>query len=248
MTSADVARVGRDRAGAARVADRAIADGAHLGLLVAARLHPLVDSEEHAVAGHDLTLVSEVDRGKIEVLALDVAPDVELGPVADRERPHVLTRTNSPVVEVPELGALVAGIPLPELVAEREDALLGACLVFVATSASEAGVEPVLGDGVEQRHRLQAVARGACAGIGATATCRSTAAPTPRQDGHRACSRRGRGSRGPLGSCGRCRRASPRRGTAQARGPWRPGEGRRPSPCRRRTARRGCAARLRPRG
>ena len=128
-------------------------------------------------------------------------------------------RTCSPgahptVVQVPQLGALVARIPLPELVAEREDALLGAGLVLVATSAAEAGVEPVLGDGVEQRHRLQPVARGASTGIGARGRGRSTAAPTRRPGAHRACSRRGRGSRGPLGSCGRCRRASPRTGTA----------------------------------
>src|SRR4029077_4269187 len=77
----DTACIGRDRTGAARVTHGAIADRSHLGLLVAARLHPLVHREEHAVPGDDLTLVSKVDRGEIDVLALDVPPDVELGPV-----------------------------------------------------------------------------------------------------------------------------------------------------------------------
>ncbi len=84
-------------------------------------------------------------------VALDVAPHVELGPVADREGPHVLARPHPAVVEVPQLGPLVARIPLPEVVAERQHALLRPGLVLVAAGAAEAGVEPVLGDGVEER-------------------------------------------------------------------------------------------------
>jgi hypothetical protein len=42
-----------------------------------------------------------------------------------------------------------------------EDALLGAGALFVAAAAADAGVELVLFDAVEQRRRLQAVARGA---------------------------------------------------------------------------------------
>ena len=65
------------------------------------------------------------------------------------------------VVEAPQLRALVLRIPLAELVAEGEDALLGAGLLLVAAGAAEDGVELVLLDGVQQRRRLQAVARGA---------------------------------------------------------------------------------------
>jgi hypothetical protein len=65
------------------------------------------------------------------------------------------TRTCSPgrtrpVVEVPHLGPLGPGIPLPELVAKREDALLGPRALLVSPRASEGGVEAVLGDGVQQ--------------------------------------------------------------------------------------------------
>ena len=45
-------------------------------------------------------------------------------------------------------------------VAEAEDPLLRSRLVLVAATATEGGVEPVLGDGVEQRHGLQSVAAG----------------------------------------------------------------------------------------
>ena len=47
----------------------------------------------------------------------------------------------------------------------RQHALLGAGALLVAAGAAEAGVEPVLGDRVQQRHRLQAVAGGARAGL-----------------------------------------------------------------------------------
>jgi hypothetical protein len=47
------------------------------------------------------------------------------------------------------------------VVAEGEDALLGAGALLVAAGAAERGVEAVLLDGVEQGHGLQPVARGA---------------------------------------------------------------------------------------
>ena len=48
------------------------------------------------------------------------------------------------VEERPEFRPLVFRIPLPELVPEAEDPLLGARLFFVAPSAAEHGVELVL--------------------------------------------------------------------------------------------------------
>ena len=96
---------------------------------------------------------------QLDVVHGDVAPDVELGPVADRERPQVLAGADARVVETPQLGALVLRIPLAEQVAEAEDALLGAGLVLVAAGATEGGVELVAADLVQQRLGLQTVAR-----------------------------------------------------------------------------------------
>ena len=56
-------------------------------------------------------------------------------------------------------GPLVLGIPLAELVAEREHALLRACLLLVAPPAAEQGVEAVLLGGLEQDRGLDPVAR-----------------------------------------------------------------------------------------
>ena len=63
-----------------------------------------------------------------------------------------------PVVEVPQLRALVLRVPLTELVAEREHPLLGPCLLLVAARTTQQGVETVLLDGLEQHLRLQPVA------------------------------------------------------------------------------------------
>ena len=81
----------------------------------------------------------------------------------------MLSAADTPVVERPELRPLRARLPLSELVAQREDALLGASLLLVAPGSAEDGVELVLGDGVQERRRLQPVAR-RVAGLFAHAT------------------------------------------------------------------------------
>src|SRR5207244_2404369 len=74
------------------------------------------------------------------------------------ERADVLAGGEARVVEAPELGALVARIPLAEVVAVREDALLRARLLLVAARAAEERVEAELAHGVEQGHRLVRIA------------------------------------------------------------------------------------------
>src|SRR6478735_7588998 len=153
-------RAGRgvDRPGARHVTDGAVAHEPGLDRLVASGLAHRADGEPHAVPVADLALVGVVERRERDVLTLDVAPDVDLGPVADREDADVLAGTVPGVEAVPQLGALVRRVPLTELVAEADDALLGARLLLVAPAAAEEAVEPVLGDRVEERRRLQRVA------------------------------------------------------------------------------------------
>src|SRR4029077_11467983 len=106
-----------------------------------------------------LALMRVVDRRQLDLLGADVGPDVELGPVRQRERPDVLTLVRAAVVQVPQLGSLRLGVPLTELVAEAEYPLLGAGLLLVATGPTERGVEFVLPDGAQQREGLHRVAR-----------------------------------------------------------------------------------------
>src|SRR5439155_21059317 len=119
----------------------------------------------HPVEAEHLALVREVDRRHFELLVVDVLPDVQLGPVREREDAHVLALADAPVVDVPELGTLRLGLPLAEVVAEREHPLLRTRLLLVAARAADRAVEAVLFERIEQRDGLEAVARRARAGL-----------------------------------------------------------------------------------
>ena len=57
------------------------------------------------------------------------------------------------VIEAPQLGPLMARVPLAEGIAERENALFRARFLFVAPRAADAGVETEFGDRIEQASR-----------------------------------------------------------------------------------------------
>src|SRR6478752_4489430 len=135
-------------AGARHVADGAEADGGDERVLALHALDVLARRVQHPVAPEHLTLVREVDGRQLELLARDVLPDVELGPVRDREDANLLALADAAVVEVPELGPLGAVVPLAEVVAEAEDPLLRPGLLLVAPGAAHRRVEAVLLDRV----------------------------------------------------------------------------------------------------
>src|SRR5436309_988491 len=155
----DCRRVRQHTSGAGHVADRAEAHRRRERLLVGIALDEVARCVEHPVAAEDLTVVGEVDRRQLQLLARDVLPHVELRPVRDREDADVLALADARVVEAPQLGPLRARVPLAEVVAEAEDALLRAGTLLVAARAAHRRVEAVLLDSVEERRRLQLVAR-----------------------------------------------------------------------------------------
>src|SRR5690606_28648866 len=76
----------------------------------------------------------------------------------ERKDAEMFAGVAAPVEEVPELGSLVLRVPLTEAVTVGEEALLGAGLFLVAAGATHCRVDLQLGDGVEERHRLERVA------------------------------------------------------------------------------------------
>ena len=111
------------------------------------------------VAAHDdLARLREVQRHDGDVLFVDVLPDVDFGPVRERKHADALARPDAAVEQVPELGPLALRVPLALLVAQREDALLGARPFLVAPRAAERGIEVAGLERVEQRPRLQQAA------------------------------------------------------------------------------------------
>ena len=73
--------------------------------------------------------------------SLDVLPDIEFGPVGKRENPNALALVDATVVEVPEFGTLVLGVPLAVLVAKGKNPFLRSRFLLITAGASERCVE-----------------------------------------------------------------------------------------------------------
>ena len=84
--------------------------------------------------------MGEVEVRQLDILELDVLPDVHLRPVAEREDAEVLAVVLAPVEDVPKLGPLVLRVPLAEGIAVGEKALLGAGFLLVAAATTESSV------------------------------------------------------------------------------------------------------------
>src|SRR4029078_5457786 len=132
-----------DTTRARHVTDGAEADRGDERVLALHALDVLRRRIQHPVAAERLALVREVDRRQLELLARDVLPDVELGPVRNREGADVLGLADARVGQGPELGSLRARVPLTEFVAEGEDPLLRATALLVAPGAADRGGELV---------------------------------------------------------------------------------------------------------
>ncbi|CAB4958580.1 unannotated protein [freshwater metagenome] len=98
-----------------------------------------------------------VDRRNLDLLAFDVLPDIEFGPVRNGEYSNVLTAFMPTVVEVPEFRSLILWVPLTELVAERVDAFLGARLLFVPAPTPKCGIVFSIRDSIEECNCLEFV-------------------------------------------------------------------------------------------
>ena len=88
----------------------------------------------------------------------DVVPDVQLGPVGQREHPDVLAGRVPAVVQVPQLGALPARVPLPNASRSEKIRSLARARSSSRRAPPNTASNRLVGDGVEQRHGLQRVA------------------------------------------------------------------------------------------
>ena len=89
-----------------------------------------------------------------DVLAPDVAPDVHLGPVRQREYAHRLAVGELGVGRAPELRSLLARLPAVAGLAQAEDPLLGARPLLVAAGAADRRVVAALVQRLAQRDGL----------------------------------------------------------------------------------------------
>ncbi len=135
--------------------------------------------DQHAIALEHVALVREIQTRQRDSFRDDVLPDVQLGPVREREHAKVFAGKLAAVVEIPQLGTLVLRVPLSEHVTMREDALLGPRLFFVAARSADRGVEAAVPRIASSRVTVCSalrLARGPLSSIDATAD-RSSPAP-----------------------------------------------------------------------
>src|SRR6056297_989761 len=127
-----------------------IPDGAEayldlFGLFAVLQMVVVAQSQDGAIAAHDLALMAEVEAGHINALQGDVLPHVKLGPVGYGKYPEVLAHLFLAVEDVPQLGALVLRVPLAKAVSEAEKTFLGTGLLFITARAAHGRVELVFG-------------------------------------------------------------------------------------------------------
>ena len=116
--------------------------------------------EQGTVAEKHFTFVGKIERGQGQVLSLDIGPDIQFRPIAQRKYSKMFTGLFATVVEIPELGSLLLGIPLAELVAVGKDAFFRSGLFLVAAPATEGSIEFQLSDSIQQGNSLQRVPAG----------------------------------------------------------------------------------------
>src|SRR5471030_2823057 len=104
----------------------------------------VVDHDPGAIHLDDIAFGREVQRHDRDTFQVDVLPDIQLGPVRQREYTNRLAFVDVAVVDVPQLGALVLRIPAVLVVAEGVHTLFGAGLLFVTAGATKGSVEAVL--------------------------------------------------------------------------------------------------------
>ena len=118
----------------------------------------VVDQNQSTVHVDDLVASPRKYNGTIGIFSRWMyLPNVELGPVRDREDADALALANLAVVDIPQLGALVFGIPRMVFVAEGVDAFFGTRLFFVTTGTAERGVELVFVERLLERVGLHDV-------------------------------------------------------------------------------------------
>src|SRR3546814_4172797 len=82
------------------------------------------DLQDQPVAFHRRARRREIERHDLDLLELDILPDVEFGPVRQRKDADALALRLARIIQPPQFWALVLGIPAVAGRTEREDALL----------------------------------------------------------------------------------------------------------------------------
>src|SRR5665213_1469009 len=110
--------VAADGPRARQAAERAHTDLHQLRLFAGHKLHPIMDQRDGTSANNGETFLDEVQRNNGDLLRIEAEPDVKLCPVGQRKNADAFALAQAGVVETPQFGPLVLGVPLAGSVAE----------------------------------------------------------------------------------------------------------------------------------
>src|SRR6202034_4346142 len=126
-------------------AQTAKAHGAKVGALARRQWKAMVvHHEKYAVPLDDRPFGGKVQGHDLDILQMDVLPNIQLGPIGNGEYTNTLALVRGGVVETPELGALILRVPAMLRRAKGEDSFLGAAFLLVAPRAAECGGEFII--------------------------------------------------------------------------------------------------------
>ena len=104
----------------------------------------VVDHDQSTVLLDDFAFGGEVQRHDWNLFQIDVLPDVQLGPIRQREDADGFALLHFAVIDIPQFGALILRVPAMLAVAEGIDTLLRPRFFFVAACATKGGIEAML--------------------------------------------------------------------------------------------------------
>jgi len=103
----------------------------------------VVDHDQRAVLLDHFAFCGEVQRHNRDAFEVDVLPDIQLGPVRQREHANRFAFVDVAVVDVPQLGPLIFRVPAVLAVTEGIHALFGTGFFFIATRTTKGGIKTV---------------------------------------------------------------------------------------------------------
>src|SRR5450631_1254070 len=90
---------------------------------------------------NNVPFMREINGRQVYFFATYIIPDIEFGPVTDREYAYIFSFLNFAIINIPEFGPLPLRIPLAKFVTYRKYSFLGARFFLISSGPANAGVK-----------------------------------------------------------------------------------------------------------
>ena len=104
-----------------------------------------------------LSLIRKIEWHDWNLLEVNILPNIQLGPIAKREYPKLLSNMLFPVKQIPKLWTLVFWIPLSKFITVREKPLLCPGLFLIPSATPQGCIKFKFLNGIQQGTGLKHV-------------------------------------------------------------------------------------------